>query len=135
MNWRDILWSAVIVTGAILLGLLVHRISFAVGRRIMGRTANRIDQSFVRHADAPARLILPLLVSLLVLPALRLPKALLAPFRHLLTLALIAAVAWFAAGLVNVADDFVAQRGWARGWHGSPADAVEPPCGRADRPY
>ncbi len=110
MNWRDILWSLVMVTGAILLGLVVHRICFAIARRITGRTANRIDQSFVRHADPPARLILPLLASLLVFPALRLPEALLAPFRHLVTLALIAAVAWFAARLVNVADDFIAER-------------------------
>ena len=68
MNWRDILWSVAILTTAVLLGLLVHRVGFAIARRIAGRTTNRIDQSVVRYAYTPARLILPLFALLLALP-------------------------------------------------------------------
>lgn len=110
VNWRDALWSAGIVAAAILLGLLAHRIVFGVARRVTGRTANRVDQSVIRHAEAPARLIFPLLAMLAAIPGLPLPEALAGPFRHLAILVLIAAVGWLGTQLVNVMDDFVALR-------------------------
>jgi small-conductance mechanosensitive channel len=110
VNWKDLLWSALILAGAILLGLIVHRVTFAIARRIVARTTNPIDQSVVRHAEIPAKLILPLLAVLLVLPGLRLPETAAAPFSHLLTLALIAGVGWLVTRLVNVVDDFIAEK-------------------------
>jgi small-conductance mechanosensitive channel len=109
-NWQNLLWSAGILLGAVLLGLVIHRIAFSVVRKIAERTSNRIDRSIVRHAYAPATLIFPLVAVLLALSALPLPKTLVEPFRHLVILAMIAGCAWLAIRLVNLLDEFVGDR-------------------------
>lgn len=103
--WANWLWSLATITGAAILGLLLHSIVFAIFARLVHRTARPLDDSLVRHAKRPVRLILPLLSILLVLPFAPLPPVVLNPLRHAVGLVLIAAIAWLAIAMVSVLED------------------------------
>ena len=42
------------------LGLVVHSIAYAIALRIARRTARKLDELFIEHSRAPARLLFPL---------------------------------------------------------------------------
>ncbi len=104
------LWSACILLAAILAGLLVHRIVFAVFSRITSRTGSKIDDSFVQHSRKPAKLIFPLLAVFLVMPAVHLPPVVLGTVSHIIGLCVIGAVAWLSIALTEVLSDMMAAR-------------------------
>jgi small-conductance mechanosensitive channel len=109
-NWPALLRAAAILLGAVFAGMLADRILFRTIRRISARTSTSLDDIVVRYIHGPLQLILPLAVVLAVLPALGLPDAPERKLRHLLGLLLVAGLAWFAIGLVAVAEEFVALR-------------------------
>ena len=69
-----------------------------------------MDQAVVRYAAPPSKLILPIVAIFVVAPGLPLPADLLASYRHLLSLILIAATAWLVTSLMNVVNDLFAVR-------------------------
>lgn len=90
-NW---IWPAALLLSSILLSLLVHRILFAIGRRLAHRTGSVINQSLVRHADIPTRFVFPLFAIMLALPALPVREDWVLTLRRIAGLGVIAAIAW-----------------------------------------
>jgi small-conductance mechanosensitive channel len=109
-SWQNLLWSAGFILGAAVIGLIVHRIAFAIAGKVTARTSNRIDQSVVKHVAGPGRLILPMLAVLFVLPGLPMQPTFAQAFRHFVVIVLIAGAGWFTASLVDVIDDFMTDR-------------------------
>jgi small-conductance mechanosensitive channel len=93
-NWKPLLFSLGALGGAACLALVLHSVLFAIAKRVSARTASTIDNSLVRYGEKPARLILFLLD----------------PFRHLLGLGSIAAIAWLLIALIDVFDDLISAR-------------------------
>ncbi|HUO24023.1 MAG TPA: mechanosensitive ion channel family protein [Candidatus Aquilonibacter sp.] len=110
VHWQAWVWSLGALAVATVLALIGHYILFAVARRISRRTVSVVDSSIVRHGERPAKLILPLLAVLLVLPLLPLPVNLVAPTRHVVGIALIGAIAWLVVALIDVLDDIISAR-------------------------
>jgi small-conductance mechanosensitive channel len=109
-HWRTWAWSGGGIVAAALLGLIVHKILFAIARRFARHTTSHLDDSFIRHGERPVRLILPLLMILAALPLLSLTPFTLDAFRHVVGLGIIGAIAWLAIALIEVFDDLVAVR-------------------------
>ncbi len=109
-NWRIWLWSTAALVGAILLALVAHYLLFLVVKRFSRKTTSVIDDSLVRHSEAPTRWIFPLLAVLLALPLLPIRPEILGPLQHTLGLGLIATVAWVIVLLVDVFADTISAR-------------------------
>lgn len=107
-HWQQYLLATMLIVGALLLGFIIHRIVFMILTRFTARTASTIDNIFVQYSRKPSRCFFPLLGVYIVLPLSPLPRDWTDPLRHLLSLGLIATVAWMAAGLTNVMRDAVA---------------------------
>lgn len=95
------------LAGAIISGLVIHVAAFAALKRIVAKTGGIVDDSLVKHSRNPARLLLPLVAVLLVLPFLPVSRELVAVIRHGVILGVIAGVAWLAIRLTIVFDDVV----------------------------
>jgi small-conductance mechanosensitive channel len=109
-TWHTWLWPSVTLVAAILVALGAHAVLYAVAGRVARRTAGVVDDALVRRSRAPARVALPLLAVILVLPVLPLPAAAEEAVRHLLALGMIAVVAWAAIALTEIVGDVVAAR-------------------------
>lgn len=107
-HWHHWLLSAAIIFGAVILGLVIHRMVFSLLRHITRRTASTIDDVFVQHSQSPSRCFFPLLSISLALPLSRLPQPLTDGLRHAVSLGMIASVAWLAVGFTSVLQDVVA---------------------------
>ena len=108
-HWHLWVWSIGTVAGAILAGLLAHYLLYTAARRFASRTRSQVDEALVRHSSGPAKLILPLIAVLGVLPTLPLRPGIVAGTRHTVALALIAAIAWLLTSLLNVIDEAISQ--------------------------
>ncbi len=108
-NWQAWAWAwaAGALAGATLLALLVHRVAFSLIEGVTSQTDTVFDDALVRRTRRPARLIFPLLAVLFALPALPLPADTLALIRHLVSLGLIASVAWAIVESTHIVDDLV----------------------------
>ncbi len=109
-HWRTWLWSAIGLAFAMALALIVHRLLFGFAARLAGKTSSTLDDSLVRHGRAPAKLILPLIAVLAVLPFLPITAFALSTTRHAVAIGLIAAVAWLAVAMIDVFEDLVGAR-------------------------
>ena len=107
---KEWLWSAGILLAAVLAALGIHFVLFSTLARITRRTRSMVDDSLVRHARRPARLLLALVSLFLALPATPLPDALEGPIAHGVGLGFIAAVAWLVVAMTSVVDDFIESR-------------------------
>lgn len=110
VNWLHIFWSAGIIAGAIVLGGIIHAVLFFILRRVARRKGSVIANSLVRHANAPSRFIIPLLVVLAVLPEVPLPKNVMSILQHAAGLGLIAAIAWLVILASQIVSDILAER-------------------------
>jgi Mechanosensitive ion channel, beta-domain len=108
-HWRDWLWSASVAGGAIIVGLGAHALLFFLLSRLASRKGV-VSDALVRYGRGPARLILPLLVLVLVIPFVPLSPVVLAPLNHAIQLGLIAAIGWLALAFLEVFDDVVIAR-------------------------
>ncbi len=104
------LLSGLILGAAVVIALIAHRIIFVILARGAERTGSIADRSFVAHARRPASLLLPLAVVLVALPSLPVTQGIIDGMRHLATLGMIAAVAWFAINLTAVYDDVITSK-------------------------
>jgi small-conductance mechanosensitive channel len=104
-----VLWLEVagVFLAALLLGLLVHWIAFAILARLAGRTASRIDNSLVAHARTPARVLFCVMAVLLALPALDFAASAQEMLQRLLTIILTGSVGWLAIRTTAVLRDVV----------------------------
>ena len=109
-SWASLAWSLGTLAAAIVAGLIVHRIFFAVLSRIANRTSSTIDNSFVAHSRKPAALLLPLIGVILVMPLLHLQPQIHDTVNHMLGLAIIASIAWLSIAMTSVLSDVMATR-------------------------
>ncbi len=109
-QWRPLLWSAGILIAAIVAALLIRSIAFWLLRRLAHRKAAFLGQSLIKHGEGPTRWIFPLIAILSILPGLPLPPGLMSALEHIVGLGLIAATAWLAILVVQIASDFLTSR-------------------------
>jgi small-conductance mechanosensitive channel len=108
--WHTWGWAVVLIVGALVLALLLHSITYRVLARLIGRTQTGLDDSVVRHTRRPARIVLPLLAVLFVLPNAPMSDALRAAIAHLVGIGLIGCIAWTIIAFVNVLEDLMSTR-------------------------
>jgi len=95
-TWR----GAVYLASGALLGLVIHYVLFRALTILAGRTESPVDDALAGNCRAPSRVILPLLICHIVLPATRFPAGLLTLLREALAIALILSpITWIAKGL------------------------------------
>jgi small-conductance mechanosensitive channel len=103
-------WATALLVLAcmVVLGLIAHAIVYAVGSGIARRTPRELDELFVRHSRAPARLLFPLVFILIGWSAFP-PSAEFAFLgQRLLGVLFIVAIAWLLVRMLSVLDDWVA---------------------------
>jgi small-conductance mechanosensitive channel len=109
-NWDSWMWSAVILTGAILVALAGHSVLFFILTRMARRKGDVFIKSLVSHGEWPSRWILPLIALIAALPAARLPENVLTPIQRAVGLALIAATAWLVILISYIVSDLISAR-------------------------
>ncbi len=102
--------SAGALIGAMIVGLVGYRGLLSVVRHASRHPGTAVDDSFLGYVERPLRALFPLVAILLALPALSLPPDPLAVLHHLVSLALIAAVAWLLVGSTSAFGDFIAKK-------------------------
>ncbi len=102
--------SVAALVAAIVAGLLVYFVLFRVLFRLAARPDTALQHALVRRWRPPAKFLLPLLGVLIVLPALVFPPEIIALLRHLCSLALIVALAWFLAATTFGLKELVLSR-------------------------
>lgn len=100
-------WPLGVLAASIAAALIVHRVIFAIGKRVAARRGGTIERSLTHHAEGPTRWILPLLAIVLALPALPVRSDLVQVLRHVVGLGLIAAIAWSVILLTQVLGDLL----------------------------
>ncbi|MEJ2699020.1 MAG: mechanosensitive ion channel [Desulfuromonadales bacterium] len=93
-GWETTLYSLLLIFAAVVAGVVVYWVVFHLLARVAARTESLLDNELVKRWKGPGRLLLPLFFILLVTPALKIPREVLVPLRHLFTLAFISGVAW-----------------------------------------
>ena len=106
-NWETIVWSLGLLAGALIVGLIVHYLLLVVTEGVARRTQTTVDDSFIKNFRRPSQLLIPLLLAILVLPALSDSPKTMDVLRHLLSLGIIASIAWLIVRTTYVLDDIV----------------------------
>jgi small-conductance mechanosensitive channel len=109
-DWHSIMWSAIILGGAIVISLIVRAILFWALRRFTLRRGKLVVHSLVTHGQRPTWWIFPLLAALIVLPGLPLHHTAMNVLEHVAGIGLIAACAWLIILSVEVIADVLAGR-------------------------
>lgn len=109
-EWPDAAISTIALTVAVLLGMLGYVILFKVLFRLVAQPDSSLQRTLVQRWRHPAKLLLPLLAVLLILPSLQFPDKLAALLQHLGGLALIASVAWLLSATIYGFQELVLQR-------------------------
>jgi len=102
--------SILLLVAALILGLLGYLLLFKVLLRFAARADTTLHQALVQRWRYPAKLLLPLLAVLLILPSLQLPAELAKLLQHLCSLALIAAISWLIASTILGLQELVLRR-------------------------
>jgi len=108
--WRELAINGGLVICALLVAYIVHRLIYTAAKRMAQRTVGITDNALVTHSRGPARAILMVFALFLVIPSLNIPEDSIESIRHLLTLALTAAVGWLAIGMTGVISDVITAR-------------------------
>jgi small-conductance mechanosensitive channel len=104
-DWNSIVISTIVLVGAIGIGVIIHRLVFAILRRGGARHGTIIESSLARHCYRPALLLIPAATVDMVLAATRLSATGVVLLGHLDGLILIGAVAWLVTSLTAVVTD------------------------------
>jgi small-conductance mechanosensitive channel len=108
--WHTWIWAIVLIVAAVLVALLVHGLTYRVLTRLIGRTDTILDNSIVQRTRRPARIVLPLLAVLFVLPSAPMSAGLRAAITHLVGIGLIGCIAWVIIAFVDVLEDVMNAR-------------------------
>jgi hypothetical protein len=93
-----------------LLALGLHALLVSIATQLARRTPNEYDESIVRHARGPTRVIFPLVALLFALPQAGLPPELQGALSHAVGIGLIASAGWLIIALFSVVDDVLRSR-------------------------
>jgi small-conductance mechanosensitive channel len=108
--WHQLLWSAGILVTTIAVALVARLILLWLLRRLARRKGAFLGQWLLKHGERPTGWIFPLLAVLAISPDLPLPPVLKSELEHITGLCLIAATAWLAILLVQIASKFLSRR-------------------------
>jgi small-conductance mechanosensitive channel len=109
-DWRGAFWFIALITGAILVGLLLHCAIFAVAKRIANRTGKTFYALFVKHEARPAGVLFPIVALLGVIPWLPASAIARSRLNHTVGLMLIACIAWILITTLDVLQDYITHR-------------------------
>ncbi len=109
-SWEALARAFGILGGMIVTALVGHYTIFHTINRMSKRTKTVFDSSLVEHCSQSMRFIIILLGVSLVLPLLKLPPTVIDFVEHLLSLCLIAPVAWLVVRLTFALDDLILSR-------------------------
>ena len=109
-HWHQLLWSAGILLATIAVALVARSILLWLLRRLARREGAFLGQWLLKHGERPTGWIFPLLAVLAISPDLPLPPVLKSELEHITGLCLIAATAWLAILLVQIASKFLSRR-------------------------
>jgi small-conductance mechanosensitive channel len=93
--------------GAVILGLVGHYVLFKVGEIFAKRTRTILDDSLVKHFRGPSRFIIPLIIINFLFPLFKLSPGVLFFLRQLLTILLIASMAWLIIKIAFVIEELI----------------------------
>lgn len=103
--WRDVGWTLALLVGAIVVGLVGHRVLFAGLLRWSKSTVSLLDDAVVKHLRRPLSVTVPLALMTLVWPFSPLADAWLSAIRQLHTIALTASLVWVCVKAVRVLEE------------------------------
>lgn len=109
-DWWATFVALALVSGAVLLGLLLHGALFHLLRRAVPAESMSVAGLICRHLRAPSRLLFPLLALMVIAPTLVLPPETLSALRHVLSMLFILAVAWSLIRLTAILQDVLLRR-------------------------
>jgi small-conductance mechanosensitive channel len=109
-HWHQLLWSVGILLTTIVVALVARSILLWLLRRLARRKGAFLGQWLLKHGERPTGWIFPLLAVLAISPDLPLPPVLKSELEHITGLCLIAATAWLAILLVQIASKFLSRR-------------------------
>jgi small-conductance mechanosensitive channel len=107
---RSWVWAGVVMFVAVVAALAVHAVVYYVADRITRRTDAVADSSAVRRTRKSARAVLAVVALRLAEPVLPLDDAGHDAVRHLIGVALIAALTWLIVRVLSVIDDVILAR-------------------------
>lgn len=107
---QDWLWVAGELALAALIGLLVHWVVFSLLLRAARRAGLELANTTIQRLRRPLRLAFPLLAIQVALGASTLPESSRELLRHLLSIALIAAVVWLLVAICSVMEHAIKSR-------------------------
>ena len=100
--WHTWVWSVVLIGSAVAAALVLHALVYRLLQRIVNRTETTLDNAIVQRTRGPARLILPMLAVLFVLPSAPMREGLRDAITHLVGIGQIACMAWVIIAFVGV---------------------------------
>jgi small-conductance mechanosensitive channel len=103
-------YSAAVLLGAVVAGLVAHGILFRGMSDVARRTSSVIDNSIVSHLRRPARMMIPLVAYYVTLHLVSLPPDIFVVAEKVGVVLLISAAAWVLVGLTSVLEDVVLSR-------------------------
>jgi small-conductance mechanosensitive channel len=106
-HWGSFVYTAALLVGSAVLGLLICSIVFRTARRLSARTKTNLDDLVLKHSLGPARLLIPILTIRFFIPLIGMPHGALDFVHHLLAVLMIVALAWLLIRVVHVIQDVV----------------------------
>ncbi len=104
------MWTIGVLAGAVVAGLVLHWVAYFFAGRIAARTRTPLDALLVRHSRRPARVLVPVLLLSIALPAVELPDRLVGLADRLLGVALIGSAAWLVIAVLGALTEWVELR-------------------------
>jgi small-conductance mechanosensitive channel len=106
------LWSLGFITVAVAVGLIAHFIIFQIIRKVARRRDTVLEKSILKHLRAPLRLLMPMIVLRLSVPAhsLNVSPESVNFFAIAVSTFLILSVAWLLIRLTSVIEDIILER-------------------------
>ncbi|MEJ2695453.1 MAG: mechanosensitive ion channel family protein [Candidatus Sulfobium sp.] len=100
-------YTATVLVGAIIAGLIAHKVLFRVAANISRRTSSIVDDSLVGHLRRPARVMIPLVIFYVTLQFEHVPSDVLRVIEKISLVLLILGASWVLVALTSVLEDFV----------------------------
>lgn len=111
-EFDDYLWSLGFIVLAVIIGLLIHSVTFNILQRLTKRDYPTLAQSLPRHVKAPLRLLIPTLAVRITLPghAVNLHPMAVEYVGTLLSTLIILSAAWLLIRLTKVLEEWMLLR-------------------------
>jgi small-conductance mechanosensitive channel len=110
MGVQQVVVAALMVAGALVLGIAAYLALAAAARIFARRTGNVFDEALLRQESGPAKAFFPFLALFLALPAIPIPSPAAKPVDRVVTLALIASIGWMVSRFTDAVVDYASAR-------------------------